>query len=77
MLSPLFPLLLILLAIGSLVWYRKTANDIYQALAVSSTIFAIIWGLTLAHWSIHLLSLMILLRCTTPVFNAVRVPTSK
>jgi len=36
MFSPLFPLLLLLLSFLSLLWYQKTDNDIFKALAVSS-----------------------------------------
>ncbi|TRU84939.1 MAG: hypothetical protein EWV76_01580 [Microcystis novacekii Mn_MB_F_20050700_S1] len=74
MFSPLFPLLLLLLSFLSLLWHQKTDNDIFKALAVSSLIFAIIWGLVLVHWSIHLLGLLLLLKFRTPAFSLVRVP---
>ncbi|BAG04650.1 conserved hypothetical protein [Microcystis aeruginosa PCC 9809] len=74
MFSPLFPLLLLLLSFLSLLWYQKTDNDIFKALAVSSLIFAIIWGLILVHWSIHLLGLLLLLKFRSPAFSCVRVP---
>ncbi|NCQ85123.1 MAG: hypothetical protein GPJ00_11715 [Microcystis aeruginosa W13-18] len=74
MFSPLFPLLLLLLSFLSLLWHQKTDNDIFKALAVSSLIFAIIWGLILAHWSIHLLGLLLLLKFRSPAFSLVRVP---
>ncbi|CAO5070141.1 hypothetical protein N0824_02294 [Microcystis sp. 0824] len=69
MFSPLFPLLLLLLSFLSLLWYQKTDNDIFKALAVSSLIFAIIWGLILVHWSIHLLGLLLLLKFRSPRFQ--------
>jgi hypothetical protein len=74
MLSPLFPLLFLMLSLASLLWYQKTDNDIFKALAVSSFVFAIIWGLILVHWSIHLLGLLLILKFRSPTFSFVRVP---
>ncbi len=77
MFSPIFPLLLLALAIGSSLWYQKTRNDIYQALAVSSLVFAILWALVLVHWTIHVLSLLLIFIFTSPALNFVRVPIAK
>lgn len=77
MFSPLFPLLLLALGIGSFLWYQKTKNDIYQALAVSSFIFAFIWALVLVHWAIHVLGLVLLFMLTSPRLNFARVPQAR
>ncbi|MEG3439793.1 hypothetical protein V0288_21880 [Pannus brasiliensis CCIBt3594] len=77
MFSPLFPLLLLALGIGSFLWYQKTKNDIYQALAVSSFIFSFIWALILVHWTIHVLGLVLLFILTSPVLNFARFPSPR
>jgi uncharacterized membrane protein YhfC len=77
MFSPIFPLLLVALAIGSLLWYQKTRNDIYQALAVSSIVFALVWALILVHWTVHVLSLILIFFLTSPVLNFARVSISR
>ena len=58
---PIFPILLFLTALLNLFLYLRTANDIFGVLAVGMTICCLIWGLVIAHWSIHLLALLALL----------------
>ncbi|WP_232214612.1 hypothetical protein [Rubidibacter lacunae] len=62
------PIVLLILAFGSTLWYQRTANDIYRALAVSLTLPGLIWGFAIAHWSIHLFGLLLLLRFTRPTY---------
>ena len=47
-------------AIASIILYLRTAHDIFGILAVGMGICSLIWGLTIAHWSIHLLALLAL-----------------
>lgn len=69
----LFPILLLVTAIGSVLWYQHTANDIFGVLAAASAIACLVWGLVIAHWSIHLLSLIVLLKVRAPIMSLVQV----
>ena len=73
MLIYLFPLLLLVMAIASLCWYQQTGNDMFWALAASSAIIALIWGLVIVHWSIQLIGLLLLLRLRMPLLNSIQV----
>jgi hypothetical protein len=73
MLPPLFPLLLLLTAIASIIYYQRTKNDIFGVLGVSTTLASLIWGLVIAHWSIHLLSLILLVKFRYPLLNLVAI----
>lgn len=73
MMLPFFPLLLLITSIGSGFWYQKTDNDIFGVLAVASAAACLIWGLVIAHWSIHLLGLLVLLKFRTPVLEWVKI----
>lgn len=57
---PAIPLSLLVVALGSIFWYRQTANDIYKVLAAVTAISCLLWGFAIAHWSIHLLCLILL-----------------
>ena len=57
----MFPILLFITAVVSAFLYLRTANDIFALLAVGMTVACLIWGLIIAHWSIHLLALLALL----------------
>ena len=72
MILPLFPLLLLVTSIGSALWYQRTGNDIYGVLAVASSLSCLIWGLVIAHWSIHLLSLIVLFRFRSPILSLIQ-----
>ena len=63
------PMLLLLLVttIASIVIYLRTSNDIFALLGVCLAICCLIWGLVLAHWSIHVLALAALLFFVKPV----------
>lgn len=73
MLLPLFPLLLLVTAIVSIVCYQRTGNDIFGVLGLSTTFACLLWGLVVAHWSIHLLSLILLVKLSSPLLNLVAV----
>ncbi len=66
MILPILPLLFLVTAIGSVVLYLRTAHDIFGVLAVVSSIVCLIWGLVIAHWSVHLLALLGLLLLKSP-----------
>jgi hypothetical protein len=70
MIPAIFPLLLLATSIGSMLWYKKTANDIFEVLAVGSALICLIWGLTIAHWSINLFCLLLLLKFRFPLLSA-------
>ena len=63
----MFPLLLFVTAIASIVVYLRTDNDIFALLAVGMSVSCLIWGLVIAHWSVHLLALLALLFVGRPV----------
>ncbi|RMF21645.1 MAG: hypothetical protein D6756_12030 [Cyanobacteria bacterium J083] len=66
MILPIFPILFFLTAIISILLYLKTAQEVYGILAVSSTIVCFIWGLVIAHWSVHIVALILLLGLKLP-----------
>lgn len=63
----MFPLLLLVTAIASIVIYLRTDNDIFALLAVGMSVTCLIWGLVMVHWSVHLLALLALLFIGRPV----------
>ena len=63
----MFPLLLLVTAIASIIVYLRTDNDIFALLAVGMSVICLIWGLVIAHWSVHLLALLALLFVGRPV----------
>ncbi|MFW6357960.1 MAG: hypothetical protein ACOC0N_01895 [Chroococcales cyanobacterium] len=62
MILPLYPLLLLATALGSIFLHHRTSNEIYRVLAACTTIVCLIWGFAIAHWSIHLLCLVLLFK---------------
>jgi hypothetical protein len=77
MLFTLFPFLLLITAVGSVLWYQKTDNDIFAALAVSVAVVCLIWVLMLAHWTINLFALVLLLKFQNPVLRSIKVDIGK
>ncbi|AFY76676.1 hypothetical protein Ple7327_1282 [Pleurocapsa sp. PCC 7327] len=75
MMLPMFPVLLLIVAVGSVLWYQHTNNDIFWVLAVATAITCLIWGLVIAHWSILLVGLLALLKFRAPMVRPVRVET--
>ncbi|GAB4528455.1 MAG: hypothetical protein Tsb0014_09780 [Pleurocapsa sp.] len=67
----MFAILLFVSAIISIFLYLRTAHDIFGVLAVVMTISCLIWGLVIAHWSIHLLALLALFGFRKPFAFAV------
>ena len=63
---PIFPLLMFITTLGSIILYLRTASDIFGVLSVVMAISCLIWGLVVAHWSIHLLALAALLFIKKP-----------
>lgn len=66
MMLPILPLLFLVTALGSVILYLRTAHDIFGILAVGNAIVCLIWGLVIAHWSVHLLALIGLLLIRSP-----------
>ncbi|MGL6345225.1 MAG: hypothetical protein ACRC80_39495 [Waterburya sp.] len=63
----MFLFLLLITAIVSIVIYLRTSNDIFALLGVCMALFCLIWGLVIAHWSIHLLALLAILLWSKPL----------
>ena len=63
----MFPFLLLLTALASIIIYLRTNNDIFALLAVGTSAICLIWGLVIAHWSVHVLALFALLFIGKPV----------
>lgn len=69
MMLPMFPLLLLVTACGSVLLYQRTANDIFEVLAAGSALICLIWGLAIAHWSVHILTLIALFTLSSPIMR--------
>ncbi|MEM8830787.1 MAG: hypothetical protein AAGE96_15715 [Cyanobacteria bacterium P01_G01_bin.19] len=63
----MFPILLFVTAIASIVIYCRTSNDIFALLGAGMSFICLIWGLVIAHWSIHVLALAALFLFVKPV----------
>ena len=63
----MFPILLFVTAIASIVIYLRTSNDIFALLGAGMSLVCVIWGLVIAHWSIHILALAALFLFVKPV----------
>ena len=63
---PIFLLLMFITTLGSIILYLRTASDIFGVLSVVMAVSCLIWGLVVAHWSIHLLALAALLFVKKP-----------
>ena len=71
MLLPTFPILLLVTAVASIVMYNKTTQEIFGVLAVATAIVCLIWGVVIAHWSVNLLALIMVLRLRMPIVRLV------
>ena len=67
MMLPIFPILFLLTSLGSIILYLRTAHDMFAVLAVITAIVCLIYGLVMAHWSVHLLALLALLVIRKPI----------
>ena len=63
----MFLLLLLVSALASIIIYLRTDNDIFALLAVGMSVTCLIWGLVIAHWSVHILALFAVLYLGKPV----------
>ncbi|WP_242032839.1 hypothetical protein [Oscillatoria sp. FACHB-1406] len=61
MMLPILPLLLLGTAIYSIFLYQKGSGELLRVLAAVTAIVCLIWGFAIAHWSILLLGLVLLL----------------
>ncbi len=73
MIFPIFPFLLLVTALISAFLYQRTNQEIHLVLAVASASACLLWGLVIAHWSIHLLSLLALLFLRNPILKTVEI----
>lgn len=62
MMLALLPLLLLIVALGNVVLYQRASSELSRVLAVGTGAVCLIWGFAIAHWSIHLLCLLLLLQ---------------
>ncbi|NJK99533.1 MAG: hypothetical protein HC910_02835 [Spirulinaceae cyanobacterium SM2_1_0] len=62
MLLPVFPLLLLILALGNLYLYQRADHELSRVLTAGIAVACLVWGFVIAHWSIHLLCLLLLLK---------------
>ncbi len=60
MILALFPILFLLASIGSLFVYQRSRSEQFQLLAVVMAMIAILWLLTISHWSFQILCLLLL-----------------
>ena len=70
MLVSLFMILLLVTTIVSAFIYQRTRQDIHLILSICTAIIFVIWGLAIAHWSIHIFALLALLCIRIPEFRA-------
>jgi predicted membrane protein len=70
MMIPLFMTLLLLTTIASIFIYQRTNQEVHLVLAIFTAIIFLIWGLAIAHWSIHILALLTLFCIRIPVFSS-------
>ena len=63
----MFPILLFVAALTNIVIYLRTDNDIFALLAAGMSVACLIWGLVIAHWSVHVLALFAVLYLSKPV----------
>ncbi|BAQ61676.1 hypothetical protein GM3708_2082 [Geminocystis sp. NIES-3708] len=66
---PLFLTMLLLTTITSIFIYQRTNQEVHLVLALFTAIIFLIWGLAIAHWSIHILALLALLCIRIPLFS--------
>ena len=73
MLASLFLFLLLFTTIASAYLYQRTKHEIHLVLSIFTAIVFLIWGLVIAHWSIHAFALLALLLIRVPNFVPKRV----
>jgi hypothetical protein len=73
----LFPLLLLITSVWSILWYQRTDNDIFGVLGASSAVIGLIWGLVIAHWSVNLIGLLLLLYFRSSFFKTIPIKVNQ
>jgi len=58
---PILPLVLLAVALLACLGYQHARNDVYRVLAASLAAACCLWGFAIAHWSVHLVCLLLLL----------------
>jgi len=66
----LFMSLLLLTTIVSALIYQRTNQEIHLVLSIFTAIVLMVWGLAVAHWSIHIIALLTLLCIRIPIFQS-------
>ncbi len=61
MMISLLSLGFLIIALGSILTYQKASHEVTRMLAASGAVVFLLSGFALAHWSIHLLCLLLLL----------------
>lgn len=69
MMISLFMILLLFTSVLSAFIYQRTNQDIHLILSIFTAIIFVIWGLAIAHWSIHIFALLALLCIRIPEFR--------
>lgn len=59
---PVLPFVLLIVALGNLVLYQRATHELSRVLTACIAVTCLIWGFAIAHWSIHLLCLLLLLK---------------
>ena len=75
MMFPMLAIVLLVVALGSIVLYQRASHELTRVLTAGSAIVCLIWGFAIAHWSIHLLCLILLLKFKSPaiILKAVQI----
>ena len=63
---PVFPIFFLIIALGAIFFYQRASHELTRVLMAVTATVCLIWGFAIAHWSIHLLCLALLLRFRSP-----------
>lgn len=69
MMTSIFLFFFLITTLISAFLYHRTNQEVHLVLAVFSGIVCLLWGLIVAHWSILLISLLVLLSIPTPIIK--------
>ncbi len=50
-------------------YFPRTRQDIHLMLSIFTAIIFVIWGLAIAHWTVHIFALLALFCIRTPEFK--------
>ena len=59
---PMLPLFLLATALYSIVVYHRTSGELARVLAAGAAGVFLIWGFAIAHWSVQIVGLLLLLK---------------